>query len=677
VSINYAVTGGTATAGLDYTLASGSLSFAPGQVSQSITLAVINDSIDEPDETVIISLSSPLNAVLGANTTYTYTILDNDNPPSVQFSSTSSSGSESATTVNLEVKLSAASGWPVSINYAVTGGTATAGLDYTLASGSLSFAPGQVSQSITLAVIDDSLDETDETVVISLSNPVNATLGANTTYTYTILDNDNPPSVQFSSTSSSGLESVSQVGMEVRLSAASGLVVTVDYAVTGGTATGGGVDYILNDGTLTFAPGQTSKIIRATIINDNLPGEDEAIIVTLSNPSNATLGPNITYTYTILDDDGGDAGVGYANAVVVCQVLPGTNAREVAARHNMTVEEDLTDQVFVFGIPDGRTVEQAASELNADSQVVEAEPDFLVKLPEVDQRSMAAVDQHSVIFVDGQSPSDYFGQYALPLIRVPEAQAISVGKGVTVAVIDTGVDATHPAFKHVAQGYDFVDGDAEPAEESGGAVYGHGTMVAGIIALVAPEARIMPVRAFNKDGIGRASDVGQAIRFAARQGANVINMSFGVPVESAPIPIRTAIQFAARQRIVLIASAGNKNTNSLPPYPASDNLRVIAVAATDPADVKADFSNYGLYIDVCAPGVNIYSAYPEGRFAWGSGTSFAVPFVSGSAALVLSTGDSNAGQAVEETAIPIDHLNPSFRGLLGWGRIDARAAVSH
>jgi thermitase len=150
-----------------------------------------------------------------------------------------------------------------------------------------------------------------------------------------------------------------------------------------------------------------------------------------------------------------------------------------------------------------------------------------------------------------------------------------------------------------------------------------------------------------------------------------------VPVESAPIPIRTAIQFAARQRIVLIASAGNKNTNSLPPYPASDNLRVIAVAATDPADVKADFSNYGLYIDVCAPGVNIYSAYPEGRFAWGSGTSFAVPFVSGSAALVLSTGDSNAGQAVEETAIPIDHLNPSFRGLLGWGRIDARAAVSH
>src|SRR5207244_13585398 len=129
----------------------------------------------------------------------TGTIIDNDNPPSVAFSLASSSGAESVTPANLAVALSTVSGKTVSVDYAVSGGTATGGgVDYTLASGTLTFAPGVTSHTIALAVVDDALDELNETVLVTLSNPTNATLGATATHTYTINDDDPPPSVALS-----------------------------------------------------------------------------------------------------------------------------------------------------------------------------------------------------------------------------------------------------------------------------------------------------------------------------------------------------------------------------------------------------------------------------------------------------------------------------------------------
>jgi len=311
--------------------------------------------------------------------------------------------------------------------------------------------------------------------------------------------------------------------------------------------------------------------------------------------------------------------------------------------------------------------------LKGDPNVVWAEPNYLLRVPEVTQRSVAWVDQRSVAWVDGESPADYFSQSAVDIIRAKQAQKIADGTGVTVAVIDTGVDTTHPAFRSVVQGYDFVDNDNNPKEVGNGIAYGHGTMVAGVIALVAPQATIMPLRAFTSDGFGRASDVSQAIRYAARHGAHVINMSFGMADEFGPV--REAIAFASKLGVTLVASAGNDNS-SVVEYPASDE-HVLAVAATDSNDVKASFSNYGFSIDVCAPGVDIYSAYPGGQFAWWSGTSFAAPFVSGEAALVLSVGGSNAGEIIQATAVNIDRKNPRYRGLLGSGRIDCLAAVSY
>ena len=136
-----------------------------------------------------------------------------------------------------------------------------------------------------------------------MSSPSNATLGSDSVHTYTINDNDSAPVVDFNTTSSSGVESVSSAGLTVNLSAASGLNVTVDYAVSG-TATGSGTDFTLANGTLTINAGETSGTVTiSNIVDDSIAEGSETVVVSLSNPSNATLGSDDTHIYTITDND--------------------------------------------------------------------------------------------------------------------------------------------------------------------------------------------------------------------------------------------------------------------------------------------------------------------------------------------------------------------------------------
>ena len=168
----------------------------------------------------------------------------------VDFNTTSSSGAESESSSNLTVDLSAASSQDVTVDYAVTGTATGSGTDYTLANGTLTISAGSTTGTITIAgIIDDSIDESNETVIVTLSNPSNATLGSDDAHTYTITDNESTPTIDFNTTSSSGAESVSSKAITVDLSAASSQNVTVDYAITG-TATGSGTDYTLANGTL-------------------------------------------------------------------------------------------------------------------------------------------------------------------------------------------------------------------------------------------------------------------------------------------------------------------------------------------------------------------------------------------------------------------------------------------
>jgi len=305
VTVNYAVTGSATGSTTDYTLANGTLTINAGATTGTITIAsIVNDSLDEADETVIVTLSSPTTATLGSDSVHTYTITDNDNAPVVDFNTTSSSEAESVSSKAITVDLSAASGQNVTVNYAITGTATGSGTDYTLANGTLTINAGATTGTITIAsIVNDSLDEADETVIVTLSSPNNATLGSDSVHTYTINDNDNEPVVDFETTSSSGAESLSSKAITVDLSAASSQNVTVNYTITG-TATGSGTDYTLANGTLTISAGATSGIITiGSIADDSLDEVNETIILTLSSPNNATLGSDSVHTYTINDND--------------------------------------------------------------------------------------------------------------------------------------------------------------------------------------------------------------------------------------------------------------------------------------------------------------------------------------------------------------------------------------
>jgi subtilisin family serine protease len=380
---------------------------------------------------------------------------------------------------------------------------------------------------------------------------------------------------------------------------------------------------------------------------------------------------------------------------IIVEVVAG-RIEAVASRYNLKVLDQLNNtNIYRVQIPDGKTIDQVLEALKKDPDVVRAEPNHLVQSPVIDQKAIIFLDQKAIIFLDGSSPSNYFDQSALTRIQLEEAQQVIKGGGITVAVIDTGIDLQHPAFTNRLSQFmfDFVEGDSDPSEMGVGTDpgYGHGTFVAGIVSLIAPEAKIMPLRTFNPQGEATIFNIAKAIYYAVKNGAQVINMSFGLdtPLDVPPVGIDKAVEYAKTQGVVTIASAGNEGFEDYQ-FPAKFES-VIAVAATDSNDVRAEFSNYGDHIDVSAPGVGVYSTYPGGKFGWWDGTSFSTAFVSGEAALVFARTltmppqqDPRCSQqgprcvvinAIQDSAVNIDDKNDGYEGKLGKGRIDVLGAV--
>ena len=189
VTVDYVTSDGTATAGEDYSAADGSLSFIAGDTERTISVLLKEDTIHEGDETFVLTLSNPENADL-ANVAATGTIADNDDMPELMVAD--AGASEDAGVMVFSVKLNAASALPVTVNYATSNGTATAGEDYTAADGSLTFMPGDTERTTSVLLQEDTIHEGDETFVLTLSNPENAEL-ANVAATGTIVDNDDMP----------------------------------------------------------------------------------------------------------------------------------------------------------------------------------------------------------------------------------------------------------------------------------------------------------------------------------------------------------------------------------------------------------------------------------------------------------------------------------------------------
>jgi hypothetical protein len=301
ITVTYATSDGTALAGFDYTAVSNTLTIAPLDVTGTFTVPVLPDSLDEANETVNLSLSAPVNAGLGSPNPGTLTILDDDSLPTVQFSDASYSVNEGDGTATITATLSAQSGLPVEVNYATSDDTALQGSDYTPVSDTLTFSPGDIFQTFSVPITDDSMDEPVEAISLTLTNPVNASLGTPSTSTLEIVDNDGVPTVQFGAANFNINEGDGNAMIEVTLSNPSSEPVTVTYASSDGTAVAG-LDYTAVNDTLTFSPGDVSETFAVPILQDDFFESDETVNLALSSPVNAGLGAPVEAVLTIKDD---------------------------------------------------------------------------------------------------------------------------------------------------------------------------------------------------------------------------------------------------------------------------------------------------------------------------------------------------------------------------------------
>ncbi len=260
----------------------------------------------------------------------------------------------------------------------------------------------------------------------------------------------------------------------------------------------------------------------------------------------------------------------------------------------------------------------------------------------------------------------------------------NTGAGVNVAIIDTGIDYTHPDLNdNYRGGYDFVNSDYDPMDDAG-----HGTHCAGIVAAednnegvvgVAPEANLYAAKVLDDTGSGYTSDVVAGIQWSMDNGMQIISMSLGS--NSPSEAIEGACNNAYNSGIVVVASAGN--SGNLPGrgdnvgYPAAYSS-VIAVAATDSNDKRARWSSTGPDVELAAPGVSIYSTYMDGGYAYMSGTSMACPHVAGTAALVMAAypewNNSQVRQQMQDTAEDLG--TAGFDYWYGYGLVDADEAAS-
>ncbi|HMS39338.1 MAG TPA: S8 family serine peptidase [Pyrinomonadaceae bacterium] len=369
--------------------------------------------------------------------------------------------------------------------------------------------------------------------------------------------------------------------------------------------------------------------------------------------------------------------------------------RMIAKRYRLSpapIEQFGTRPIYRMRILDGANPETRAAELQNDllNRVEFAEPNFLTQAPEARGNSWSI----------GGTSTQYANQWFREQLRIPMAHQQTQGAGVKIAVLDTGIDLNHPAFAgHLIAGYDFVNDDANPSEEGVFGVnsgFGHGTHVAGLASLVAPQAQIMPIRVLDANGVGNIWVLAEALRFAADpdgnpatpDGADVINLSLATRRETtllaeiiAEIACGEDDDFGEQNQcavpgqrgIVVAAGAGNRTSN-IPEYPAAENIGgVIAVAGSNQMNELAAFSNFGSWIDVAAPGQQILSTVPGGGYGTWSGTSMSTPLVAGTAALVRAQNPDWTAVIIEErivvSSVMLTSPNPPQR------RIDVAASV--
>lgn len=355
-------------------------------------------------------------------------------------------------------------------------------------------------------------------------------------------------------------------------------------------------------------------------------------------------------------------------------------------------------KIYLLKVPKGKNPGRVLNLMQNDRRLIYAESNFRTESPEGDPRHYA---RSGGTPEPSSDPAPYRDQYAIGAMNLAEAHGTSKGRGSVIAVVDTGAQLDHPelADSFTDARYDFINDDRVPTDVGDGKdndgdgdvdeMVGHGTHVAGISRLAAPEARIMPLRVLDSDGNGNSFVLAEAVTFASKNGADVINLSLGASRESELL--MDVIDNAAEGEeglpggTVTVAAVGNENTN-VRQYPAAGDDDVLAVASVNEQRERSSFSNYGAaWVDVAAPGSDIHGTFPTDRYAQWSGTSMATPFAAGQAALlhgeVPMSGVENDDRGehrvecvsgvIKTTAQPLSDKT------LGAGHADAGASVQY
>lgn len=391
----------------------------------------------------------------------------------------------------------------------------------------------------------------------------------------------------------------------------------------------------------------------------------------------------------LADDDGDDAGSeDYVSDEVVVKLNPdlatggGASIADINAAYGTTTLETVLSSkgIYLLKLPAAREPEEISESMESDTRLLYAEPNYFLEPPEGGRRHRwrGGLLDYAYSVVD----------YAADTLGLSGSRDGNRGDGTVVAVLDTGVQLNHRELRgsFTSARYDFVNdtrdfSDAPNSRDDDGdghvdEMVGHGTHVAGIVNEVAPEARIMPLRVLDSDGIGNAFVIAEAVSYAADNGADVVNLSLSSPQQS-EILADTIEDVAEERGVAVVAAAGNDGATTLE-YPAA-NEEAIAVTSVGSTEQKSDFANYGLWVDVAAPGEDIESTVPINDYALSSGTSMATPFIAGQAALILSEDSSLDTECVEtlikDTARSLDASNPSYAGMLGAGHADIGASI--